>query len=130
MDVPSAINGDGLGKPARWPTSAAPRELKWWNRVSVLWLVSLVLLGALTTNLRVGGLLLLLGGLAQIAFSTVVLVNRRGLADRLAEYYAHRPLMLGGFFLNRVAMLWRLQGGAMLLAGVVLAVLGTALMLR
>jgi hypothetical protein len=110
--------------------SSGPRELKWWNRLSVLWFVLLIGLGALTRDLRLGGIVLLVGGLIQAVFGAIVFANRRGLADRLAEYYAHRPRMLGGFFLNRLAGAQRAQGGAMLVAGVVLALLGIALMLR
>jgi len=116
-------------KSARWPMSAGPPELKWWNRLSLLWLLSVLVVGVLTTNQHLGGLLLVVGGLIQVAFGTMLLANRRGFAQRLAEYYAHRPLMLGGFFPNRIASVQRAQGAGMLFAGVVLVGFGTALIL-
>jgi hypothetical protein len=123
------VTGPSADKSARWPMSAGPPELRWWNRLSLLWLFSFLVVGALTTNQHLGGLLLVVGGLIQIAFGAMLLGNRRGFAQRTAEYYSHRPLMLGGFFPNRIAWVQRAQGAAMLLAGVLLVGFGITLIL-
>jgi hypothetical protein len=103
--------------------------LKWWNRLSLLCLALLLGLSLVTSSQRVGGLVVAVGGAIQIPFAIMLLANRRAFADRSAEYYAHRPLMLGGFFPNRSPAVQRAQGGAMLLLGVVLVIFGIVLML-
>lgn len=109
------------------PTTAAPSEMKWWNRLSLILLTGIVVLGVLTTNHLVAGALVILLGAVQVGFGAALAVNRRGFAKRLAEYAAHRPLMLGGGPIGRGPFGQRTQGLAMTFLGAALIAFGIGL---
>jgi hypothetical protein len=113
-----------MGDPRR---TAPPTELRIWNWLSLGLLALFFGLGAVTWNRWAAAAILTSGGIVQLVFGSLAGVNRRGLADRLARYYATRPALLGGFIANRFSLSWRLQGAGMVLAGAVLIALAAML---
>ncbi len=99
-----------------------PAELRAWNWLSIGLLALFLVVGAITTSRVAAAVILAVGGVVQVVFGTMAAVNRANLADRLARYYTQRPLMLGGFIVNRYRLSWQLQGLGMALAGVALLV--------
>ncbi|HZU13389.1 MAG TPA: hypothetical protein VFB58_11165 [Chloroflexota bacterium] len=111
-----------------WPRASAPAALKWWNRLTLALLAVFLVAGATTRSKRPAGVVLVLGGLVQVVFGLALVLNYREFTDRVAHYYAHRPLMLGGHILNRSVKLTRIEGLAMVSAGLVLSSLGVLLL--
>jgi hypothetical protein len=97
--------------------------LRVWNWLSIGLLVLLFAVGVMTASRVTEAAILVAGGLVQVVFGTMPAANRREFAERLARYYAQRPVMLGGFVANRYRLSWRLQGAAMAIFGVALFVL-------
>lgn len=105
-----------------------PTELRLWTWLSLGLLVLLFVVGAFTTNRAVAAAVLVAGGMIQVVFGTMAALNSRELAERLARYYAQRPIMLGGFIVNRYRLSWQLQGAGMTLFGIALLALAGLLL--
>jgi hypothetical protein len=108
----------------RWPTSAAPVEWKWWTRANVILLVLFLGLGFVVSDARLAGVVIAVAGATQVYFGGLLLANRAGFADRVAEYYSHRPRLLGGYFPNTSARSQRLSGVVGLVGGFVAVMAG------
>jgi hypothetical protein len=122
----SAVVRLTMGDDQRRP--APPTELRIWNWLSLVLLALFFGLAALTQSRWVAAAVLVAGGLVQL-FGGLAALNRGGLADRLARYYTQRPVMLGGFIVNRYGLSWRLQGASIVLLGAAL-IAGAAMLVH
>jgi hypothetical protein len=106
-----------------------PAELRLWTWLSMALLLLFFGLGAIMWSRWGGAIVLLSGAIVQVVFGAMTATNRDDLAERLARYYAQRPVVLGGFVLNRYPLSWRLQGLAMIILGIGLAI-GAVVLVR
>jgi hypothetical protein len=111
-----------MNQPMQPNAPASPRELTWWNRINLLLVAVFLGLGFLVRSQALAGILIGLLGATQAGFGWMLLTNRNRFADRLGEYAAGRPLLLGG--LSGRAGLNRVQGGALVVFGIVLIAIG------
>ena len=104
-----------------WPRTA-PAEWRWWTRINAVLLAAFIIGGVLTNSRIVGVTFCVVTGFVQVLFGLLLALDHSHLATRLAQYFRDRPILLGGFWLNRLPAVNRMQGALMVVAGAVVII--------